>query len=143
MGAKSSHIRGLVDWWLFEELPHPCYLRIEIHKSHHRWALLQRLKKGKMAFHPSLRLGTPKDFWPIAVSALLSTVSVAGIAVHQMRVDADQGDVNVGECGGHLDEDTATFHPDFPAPTFSSFFSAFGATMYAFGGISLLPTIQG
>ena len=60
------------------------------------------------------RLGTPKDFWPIAVIALATTVSVAGLSMYQIEEDASQGNVN---CSGHTNG--TTFTPTFPDPTFS------------------------
>lgn len=63
------------------------------------------------------RLGTPKDFWPIAVIALATTVSVAGLSMYQIKEDASQGNVNVSDCSGHTNG--TTFTPTFPDPTFS------------------------
>ena len=33
------------------------------------------------------RLGTPKDFWPMAVASFLSTVAVAGTCIGQLLID--------------------------------------------------------
>ena len=63
------------------------------------------------------RLGTPKDFWPIAVIALSTTVSVAGLSTYQIKEDASHGNVNVSDCGGN--STGTTFTPTFPGPTVS------------------------
>ena len=66
---------------------------------------------------PMDRLGTPKDFWPIAVIALTTTVSVAGLSMYQIQEDSSRGNVNVSNCGGHTTG--STFTPNFPEPTVS------------------------
>ena len=63
------------------------------------------------------RLGTPKDFWPIAVIALFTTISVAGLSMYQIKEDSSQGHVNVSNCDGH--STGTTFSPNFPEPTVS------------------------
>jgi len=69
--------------------------------------------------------GTPKDFWPIAVGALITTVTACIIIM-----------INVGSKGSELAEIT------YPAPTADGFFKAFGSIMFAFAGASTFPTIQ-
>ena len=63
------------------------------------------------------RLGTPKDFWPVAVIALATTVSVAGLSIYQIKEDALHGNVNVSDCSGHTNG--TTFTPTFPEPRVS------------------------
>ena len=33
------------------------------------------------------RMGTPKDFWPMAVASFLSTLAVAAICIVQLHID--------------------------------------------------------
>ena len=63
------------------------------------------------------RLGTPKDFWPVAVIALATTVSVAGLSIYQIKEDALHGNVNVSDCSGHTNG--TSFTPTFPEPSIS------------------------
>ena len=63
------------------------------------------------------RLGTPKDFWPVAVIALATTVSVAGLSTYQIKEDTLHGNVNVSDCSGHTNG--TSFTPTFPGPTVS------------------------
>eukprot|EP00088_Acartia_fossae_P052523 TRINITY_DN5935_c0_g1_i1.p1 TRINITY_DN5935_c0_g1~~TRINITY_DN5935_c0_g1_i1.p1 ORF type:complete len:461 (-),score=123.08 TRINITY_DN5935_c0_g1_i1:31-1413(-) len=74
---------------------------------------------------PLTWFGTPKDFWPIAVGALVTTV-VACIIIM----------VNVAQEGAEFEKVV------YPAPTVNGFFSAFGTIMFAFAGASTFPTIQ-
>ncbi len=50
---------------------------------------------------PLTWLGTPKDFWPIAVGALVSTLGVAGIVMVQIRVDVTHGSEFLKNCSAH------------------------------------------
>lgn len=74
---------------------------------------------------PLTWLGTPKDFWPIAVGALATTVLACGIIVVQCILDGQQLEEKV-----------------YPAPSVDGFFKAFGSIMFAFAGASTFPTIQ-
>jgi len=70
--------------------------------------------------------GTPKDFWPIAVGALITTiVACILIIVSCVMRGADELDT-----------------VEFPDPTFEGSFKAFGSIMFAFAGASTFPTIQ-
>ncbi|GFN75566.1 amino acid transporter antl1-like isoform x2 [Plakobranchus ocellatus] len=70
-------------------------------------------------------LGTPKDFWPIAVTATLSTALACVFMLIQMLREAD---------------DTP---PAFHAPlNLKSFLMAFGTMCFGFGGHQVFPTIQ-
>ncbi|XP_067675354.1 uncharacterized protein [Haliotis asinina] len=74
---------------------------------------------------PLAWLGTPKDFWPIAVGAALATGTACIILTTNMVVDKK----NVPE----------VVHD---APGFVSFFTAFGTICFAFGGHPAFPTFQ-
>merc|ERR1719289_847466 len=70
--------------------------------------------------------GTPKDFWPIAVGALITTVvACILIIVSCVMRGADELDT-----------------VELPDPTFEGSFKAFGSIMFAFAGASTFPTIQ-
>jgi len=70
--------------------------------------------------------GTPKDFWPIAVGALITTI-VACILIIVSCVMRGADELETVE---------------FPDPTFEGSFKAFGSIMFAFAGASTFPTIQ-
>jgi len=74
---------------------------------------------------PLTWMGTPKDFWPIAVGALISTVLACILVI-----------VNCIMTGTQLEEKV------FPTPTADGTFKAFGSIMFAFAGASTFPTIQ-
>jgi vesicular inhibitory amino acid transporter len=73
---------------------------------------------------PVSMLGTPKDFWPIAVGAMAFT----GIA-----------------CSFIFTETLRQIPAELPAGsavTFESFFVGFGTILFCFGGGVMFPTIQ-
>merc|ERR1719447_29669 len=70
-------------------------------------------------------MGTPKDFWPIAVGALITTCVACLLVIINCILDGTQ-----------LEE------VKYPAPTMEGFFKAFGSIMFAFAGASTFPTIQ-
>ncbi|XP_022112040.1 amino acid transporter AVT1E-like [Acanthaster planci] len=72
---------------------------------------------------PLTWLGTPKDFWPIAAGAAVST-GLACILIFAQEME------DLGPTVSH------------PSPTFQSFFTAFGAILFAFGGHAIFPTVQ-
>jgi len=74
---------------------------------------------------PLTWLGTPKDFWQMAVGALVTTVAACVLII-----------VNVVMKGQDLEA------PVYPAPSAVGFFKAFGSIMFAFAGASTFPTIQ-
>jgi vesicular inhibitory amino acid transporter len=74
---------------------------------------------------PLTWFGTPKDFWPIAVGALITTVIACVLIM-----------VNVGEKSAQLDA------IEYPPASANGFFQAFGSIMFAFAGASTFPTIQ-
>jgi len=74
---------------------------------------------------PLTWMGTPKDFWPIAVGALITTCIACLLII-----------INCIMKGTELEERV------FPNPTFDGLFKAFGSIMFAFAGASTFPTIQ-
>jgi len=75
---------------------------------------------------PLTWMGTPKDFWPIAVGALLTTVTACTLIVIQSALDYSVRETEV----------------TYPSPTIMGTFKAFGSVMYAYAGASTFPTIQ-
>merc|ERR1739838_160697 len=74
---------------------------------------------------PMTWMGTPKDFWPIAVGALITTCLACLLVIVTCILDGNQLEEKV-----------------FPAPTADGMFKAFGSIMFAFAGASTFPTIQ-
>ncbi|GFN75569.1 amino acid transporter antl1-like isoform x1 [Plakobranchus ocellatus] len=77
------------------------------------------------ALLPTTWLGTPKDFWPIAVGATVATSIACVIIVANVAVDS-------------VDLPPA-FKPELDA---KNFFMAFGTICFAFGGHPGFPTFQ-
>lgn len=78
------------------------------------------------ALTPFMWLGTPKDFWPVAIGASATTAVACFMIVIRSCID-----------GGPVDKPV-----EYPNPTFSSFSLAFGAILFSYGGASTFPTIQ-
>ena len=76
---------------------------------------------------PLTWLGTPKDFWPIAVGALLTTVAACILIIIQALIDREY------ELEGKV---------DYASPTIEGSIKAFASIMFAFAGASTFPTIQ-
>merc|ERR1712013_344454 len=74
---------------------------------------------------PLTWMGTPKDFWPIAVGALITTCVACLLVIITCVLDGDKLEAK-----------------NFPAPTYDGLFKAFGSIMFAFAGASTFPTIQ-
>jgi len=74
---------------------------------------------------PLTWMGTPKDFWPIAVGALSTTCIACLLVVVTCVLD-----------GTEIEEKV------FPDPTPEGTFKAFGSIMFAYAGASTFPTIQ-
>lgn len=74
---------------------------------------------------PFVCLGTPKDFWPIAVGATLATAFACILLL--ARVIQDKGKVP---------------HVEHSEQKFFTFFTAFGTIVFAFGGHPAFPTFQ-
>lgn len=73
---------------------------------------------------PVAMFGTPKDFWPIAVGAMIFT----GLACLLIFVET-------------VREETSPLPEPGPI-TFKSFFLSFGTILFCFGGAVMFPTIQ-
>jgi len=84
---------------------------------------------------PLTWLGTPNDFWPAAVGALLTTLAACAMVMVKESMDAN----DTSSCYYKQSED---WKPVFPAPTVEGFFKAFSTIMFAFAGASTFPTIQ-
>ena len=82
---------------------------------------------------PLTWLGTPKDFWQIAVGALLSTVAACTGIIIQGLIDH-----HVPDNHKVLSKNEVTY----PDPTFKGSIKAFATIMFAFAGASTFPTIQ-
>lgn len=80
--------------------------------------------------------GTPKDFWPIAVGALITTCIACGLIITTCVLDG-QG---LREAFANGTEGAVEISQ--PAPTMNGIFKAFGSIMFAFAGASTFPTIQ-
>ncbi|XP_035825951.1 amino acid transporter AVT1J [Aplysia californica] len=78
------------------------------------------------ALCPIAWLGTPKDFWPIAVAAVVAT-SIACVIILANIIKDD------------LDNDVYVFRPNL---NFTDFFMAFGTICFAYGGHPAFPTFQ-
>jgi len=74
---------------------------------------------------PLTWMGTPKDFWPIAVGALATTCIACLLVVVTCILDGNQIQEKV-----------------FPEPSAKGIFKAFGSIMFAYAGASTFPTIQ-
>ena len=74
---------------------------------------------------PLTWMGTPKDFRPVAVGALITTVAACALIIIQALLDVRD----------------AT-HVDYPAPSLEGSIKAFASIMFAFAGASTFPTIQ-
>lgn len=80
------------------------------------------------ALVPFVCLGTPKDFWPIAVGATCATAIACILLLIRMLYEEHKGD-----------SPTNVIHS---RQEFVSFFTAFGTIVFAFGGHPAFPTFQ-
>ncbi|XP_071547546.1 LOW QUALITY PROTEIN: uncharacterized protein [Panulirus ornatus] len=69
-------------------------------------------------------LGSPKEFWVVSVMAMVATVAAVVVVVVKILVEVP------------------AYQPEYPQPTFSSFFLGFGTIMFSYGGAVTFPTIQ-
>ena len=76
---------------------------------------------------PLTWMGTPKDFWGIAVFALVSTMFACLLIV-----------INCVITGLHIPSEDK----NFPPPSVTGSFEAFSSIMFAYAGASTFPTIQ-
>eukprot|EP00094_Tigriopus_californicus_P008633 TCALIF_08321-PA protein Name:"Similar to AVT1 Vacuolar amino acid transporter 1 (Saccharomyces cerevisiae (strain ATCC 204508 / S288c))" AED:0.26 eAED:0.26 QI:61/1/0.6/1/0.75/0.8/5/0/401 len=92
---------------------------------------------------PVTWLGSPKDFWPIAIGALVTTSSACILIIAQIVMDSADQD-SLSNCTVISRATSLAFisGPEFDPPTFKGFMQAFGTIMFAFGGASTFPTIQ-
>lgn len=74
---------------------------------------------------PLMWLGTPDDFWPAAVVALITTVTACILLFASVIRDR-----------------TEVTNVEYKKPSISSFFLAFGTILFSFGGASTFPTFQ-
>ncbi|KAA0203466.1 hypothetical protein HAZT_HAZT010690 [Hyalella azteca] len=74
---------------------------------------------------PTTFFGTPKDFWPISVFAVVATAITILVILIQLYVDIPL----------HHDQ-------QYPNPTIVSFSLGFSGILFAFGGVSVFPTLQ-
>ncbi|XP_054713396.1 uncharacterized protein LOC129222860 [Uloborus diversus] len=74
---------------------------------------------------PLMWLGTPEDFWPAAIMALVTTVTACVLLM-----------VAIGK------EKAASHHATYDKPDVLSFFLAFGTILFSFGGAASFPTFQ-
>ncbi|XP_059143845.1 uncharacterized protein LOC131931158 isoform X2 [Physella acuta] len=77
------------------------------------------------ALLPLTWLGTPKDFWPIAVGAVVATSIACCVVLANIIMDGHDG--------------PPAFYPNIE---FKGFFFAFGTICFAFGGHPAFPTFQ-
>jgi len=84
---------------------------------------------------PVCWLGTPKDFWPMAIGALITTV----VACVMIMVKESQDAHDENSC---YHDNNPKWEPVYPSPTAEGFFKAFSSIMFAFAGASTFPTIQ-
>lgn len=74
---------------------------------------------------PFVCLGTPKDFWPIAVGATIATAIACVLLLVRVVEDKDK-----------------VPHVQHSKPDFFSFFTALGTIVFTFGGHPAFPTFQ-
>jgi len=82
---------------------------------------------------PPCWLGTPNDFWPLAIGALLTTVAACVMVIVKLAIDVPDPNTcfhGVEKLGEHS------------SPTFAGIAGAFSSTMFAFAGAPNFPTIQ-
>ena len=91
---------------------------------------------------PLTWMGTPKDFWPIAVGALITTCLACLLVIITCVLDGTQIEEKVFP--------TPTYHGTFKGTIETFKYNrninvctlAFGSIMFAFAGASTFPTIQ-
>lgn len=74
---------------------------------------------------PFTWLSTPKDFWAAPLFAFAATLLASLVVIVEVVVEKDKHDP-----------------PEFPAPTFNSFFLGISSILFGLGGASIFPTIQ-
>ncbi|KAF2363942.1 Amino acid transporter transmembrane domain, partial [Trinorchestia longiramus] len=74
---------------------------------------------------PTTFFGSPKDFWPVSVFAVMATAVTIIVILVQLFKDIPL----------HYDQ-------QYPNPTIASFSLGFSGILFAFGGVSVFPTLQ-
>jgi len=88
---------------------------------------------------PLCWLGSPADFWFVAVGALVSTVVGCTMVLVQEGMDVADHE----SCYYNVSNPNDTWHAHYPAPESAlGFGKAFSSIMFAFAGASTFPTIQ-
>jgi len=87
---------------------------------------------------PLTWLGSPKDFWPIAVGALLTTVIACVCVVIQALID--HRNITTGYTTDKGYQEATPIN--YPAADPIGVIKAFSTIMFAFAGASTFPTIQ-
>jgi len=92
---------------------------------------------------PITWLGAPKDFWPLAIGALITTITACTLCNIQIVLDTKNNKIDFSQCSTNYNHSKDTsFVVKYPNPSFEGYFMAFGSIMFAFGGASTFPTIQ-
>ena len=104
---------------------------------------------------PLTWLGTPKDFWPVAVGALFTTVLACMGIMIQALIDNhycnndywDEETRRMKKCftfknGTEYINEVESVGVTYPDPSMWGSIKAFASIMYAFAGASTFPTIQ-
>lgn len=92
-----------------------------------------------VAMIPVSWLGTPNDFWPVAIGALLTTVGSSVLIMVKEGTSVQ----DKTSCYYYYDNGTYfDWEPNFPEPTVEGVFKAFSSILFAYAGASTFPTIQ-
>lgn len=91
---------------------------------------------------PVTWLGSPKDFWPIAIGALITTSVACILIISQIVMDFTDQDYLDNCTMIDRENDPVQLATEYEPPTFKGYMQAFGTIMFAFGGASTFPTIQ-
>jgi len=111
------------------------FMELEVEVSLCYWMLIVAVVMAPICW-----LGTPNDFWPVAVGALITTVVASVLVMVRESLDAH----DESSCYYIVNSETGEpeFDHDWPAPTVEGFFQAFSTVMFAYSGASTFPTIQ-
>ena len=91
---------------------------------------------------PMTWMGTPKDFWPIAVGALITTCLACLLVIVTCILDGNQLEEKVFPAPTADGLFKGTFERQYLYSKLIIIFKAFGSIMFAFAGASTFPTIQ-
>ncbi|XP_023328375.1 amino acid transporter ANT1 isoform X2 [Eurytemora carolleeae] len=87
---------------------------------------------------PPCWLGTPNDFWPLAIGALITTVVACVLVMVRLPMDV----VDPDHCLKEIPDLNTTLIGEHSTPNFLGIARAFSTTMFAFAGAPNFPTIQ-